>query len=194
MLPSHSGQPGSISPPTGPRVCSLDRKMNETADMSANCHDAIGCRSRGAIGGRIVVKRSAERNSFDNLAFAPGEALLATEDGGDMLHDQLQALDSVWPYDVVDHDTRPRRLIALGRDALATGTDDDDNEPTGLNVTNGSASQFDPQGTVWPSTGTEKSGGHSEGRREQPGGAFRWFVTEQHGINHVFEILQTEHF
>src|SRR4029450_8615669 len=54
-----------------------------------------------------------------------------------MLHDQLDKLDSVWAFDVVGRESKPKRLLALGRDATAT---DEDNEPTGMSVSQGAAS------------------------------------------------------
>src|SRR5262249_39021385 len=51
--------------------------------------------------GRISLFFLGDRvhNSFDNLAFANHNQLLAAEDRGDTLHDQLQTLDSVWAFD-----------------------------------------------------------------------------------------------
>lgn len=101
----------------------------------------------------IFVLGDPEHNSFDNLAFADEKTLLAAEDRGDTLHTQLNTLDSVWAFSL---DTRnpvpflqssvrgplPKaiRFIALGHDAtsLAHG---EDNEPTGLFVSNGSVSK-----------------------------------------------------
>src|SRR5262245_37257061 len=143
---------------------------------------------------RIVVTGSASQSSFDNLAFGPGEALLAAEDRGDTLHDQLQTLDSVWAYDVVDQDRRPRRFLALGRDALSAPAGEEDNEPTGLHISDGSPSPFDVLGTRWPTiagAGDDNDGDSDDGHHER-NRRFRWFVTEQHGENHVYEIRRNE--
>src|SRR5262249_15475590 len=75
-----------------------------------------------------VVLGDADHASFDNVTFADDETLLVAEDRGDTLHDQLNNLDSVWAFDVKGRNTRPRRLLALGREAAAA---DEDNEPTG---------------------------------------------------------------
>src|SRR5262249_39904282 len=48
----------------------------------------------------IFVRGDADHASFDNMAFADANTLLAAEDRGDMLHDQLNKLDSVWAYSV----------------------------------------------------------------------------------------------
>src|SRR5262249_61162718 len=57
-----------------------------------------------------------DHNSFDNLAFANQDQLLAAEDRGDTLHTQLDTLDSVWALDVKSKNKQPIRFIALGRD------------------------------------------------------------------------------
>jgi hypothetical protein len=77
----------------------------------------------------VFVLGDQEHNSFDNLAFANDSQLLAAEDRGDTLHDQLQKFDSVWAFDVKNKKTL--RFIALGRDASAAGPGIEDNEPTG---------------------------------------------------------------
>ena len=75
-------------------------------------------------------------NSFDNVAFANEHQLIAAEDRGDTLHQQLNALDSVWAFDVDRRQplASALRFIALGRDALAAPEGEEDNEPTGLFV------------------------------------------------------------
>jgi len=108
-------------------------------------------------------------SSFDNLTFADSNAILATEDRGDMLHTQLNTLDSVWAFDGRGNSTNPRRLIALGRDAVSE-TSGEDNEPTGLFVSEGSVRT------------TDVLGAHLNPQQA------RWFVTEQHGKNQVWEI------
>jgi hypothetical protein len=126
-------------------------------------------RNSGII--RILVLGDADHASFDNLSFADPGTLLATEDRGDNLHEQLNKLDSVWAFSVSG--TRPaRRFIALGRDATSV-TNDEDNEPTGLHVSNG-----------------------NELKNGQPGTLLnllfaRGFLTRQHGDNVVWEIVKT---
>jgi len=124
----------------------------------------------------IFFRGDADHASFDNLAFADTQTLLATEDRGDGLHTQLNRLDSVWAFDVRG-DVNPRRLLALGRDAVATQdvaqNGEGDNEPTGLLVSDGDPSPHQLLG--------------------KPGSpnAARWFFTQQHGMNQTFEILAT---
>jgi hypothetical protein len=111
-----------------------------------------------------------EHNSFDNLAFANEHQLLATEDRGDTLHTQLNTLDSVWAFEVKAKNKSPIRFIALGRDATSIAHGED-NEPTGLFVSNGSA---DPKHLL----GTAESLEHARG-----------FFTQQHWDNNLYEIL-----
>ncbi len=117
----------------------------------------------------IAVLGDAAHSSFDNVTFADTNTILATEDRGDLLHTQLNTLDSVWAFDVRGSATNPRRLIALGRDAVSE-TSGEDNEPTGLFVSEGSVAE------------TDVLGSHLNPQKA------RWFVTEQHGRNQVWEI------
>jgi hypothetical protein len=142
--------------------------------------------------GRIecVVLGDADHAAFDNIAFATNRTLLVAEDRGDLLHDQLNLLDSVWAYDVRRHgdrhddgddddddDMNPRRFIAQGRDPVATNDaimeGEGDNEATGLHTSEGASSVFRMQGTLLLP--------HFS----------RSFITQQHGMNQTFEIVQT---
>jgi len=120
----------------------------------------------------ILVLGDSAHASFDNLTFADNRTLLATEDGGDGLHEQLDKLDSVWAFDVRGH-LDPRRLLALGEDteaaAIVAGGGEGDNEPTGLHVSDGDVSV---RGLL----------GHAVDLKRT-----RWFVTQQHGMNRVWE-------
>ncbi len=180
-----------------------------TGDTDANSGSTPALAARGAWGSifrvdfshsandgviSIAVLGDADHASFDNLAFANHKILLAAEDRGDNLHTQLNKLDSVWAFRVGprrddggdDDDDRDQpfdaRFIALGRDpaseqdSILLGTpgfqNDGDNEPTGLHVSNG-----DP--SVHGLLGTERN-------LEKA----RWFVTQQHGMNQLFEIIR----
>ena len=130
----------------------------------------------------IFVLGDAEHSSFDNLTFANRYTLLATEDRGDTLHKQLNALDSIWAFPL--DGSEALRLVALGRDQqsendVALGDaatpgyqNEGDNEPTGLHVSNGSTSKDALPGTL-----------------ENLEGA-RGFFTQQHGANYTYEILR----
>jgi len=82
-----------------------------------------------------------------------------------LLHIQLNTFDSIWAYDVGKHPSPPARLLALGRDRLATG---EDNEPTGLHFSDGDSSLNGLLGT--------KSISSRDGFL---------FFTRQHGENNV---------
>src|SRR5262245_21054303 len=84
----------------------------------------------------IFILGDQDHTSFDNLAFANKHQLLAAEDRGDGLHQQLQKFDSVWAFDV--RNGHAVRFIALGRDASSAAVGNDNNEPTGTYVSNGS--------------------------------------------------------
>jgi Alkaline phosphatase PhoX len=114
-----------------------------------------------------------EHNSFDNLAFASEQQLLAAEDRGDTLHGQLNTLDSIWAFDVHAANKKPIRFLALGRDASAV-VRGEDNEPTGVFVSNGSSGRK-----------------HMLGTAENLNNA-RGFFTMQHGDNNVFEFVRTK--
>jgi len=126
---------------------------------------------------RTLVLGDADHASFDNITFLDKRTYLMTEDRGDTLHDQLGALDSVWSFDL----TKPKaaanadakRLVALGRDPEASGATGEDNEPTGIFVSDGDSSIGGLLGAEDPA--------------DQPG--VRVFLTQQHGENHTYELL-----
>jgi hypothetical protein len=123
----------------------------------------------------IFVLGDQEHNSFDNVVFANEHQLLAGEDRGDTLHDQLQKLDSIWACDVRVLNGRPIRFLALGRDLVASIPGAGDNEPSGVFVSNGSTSKKSLPGT-------EKNLDDA-----------RAFFTQQHGYNTVFEVFRVDH-
>jgi secreted PhoX family phosphatase len=137
--------------------------------------DFPGDSSNGTIS--IFYRGDSTHNSFDNVTFADNETLLATEDRGDLLHSQLNTLDSIWAFDV-RHPGTPRRLVALGRDpesnADVQANGEGDNEPTGLHVSDGSSTIG---GLLY--------------KHVKPNAA-RWFFTQQHGDNVVYEITPAE--
>jgi hypothetical protein len=133
--------------------------------------DDDGDHGRGAANdGRISLffLGDHDHNSFDNLAFANERQLLAAEDRGDTLHSQLNTLDSIWAFDVNHAGKAPLRFVALGRDATSV-LHGEDNEPTGVFVSNGSAN---PKHLL----GTAENLEHARG-----------FFTMQHGDNIVYE-------
>jgi hypothetical protein len=133
----------------------------------------------GATTGTVktVVLGDETHNSFDNVTFLDPHTLLTTEDRGDTLHDQENVLDSIWSYDLnknygeIEGDAQ--RLVALGRDPEASGTGVEDNEPTGIYVSEGGTSAGDLVGAYDPSASP----------------ATRIFFTEQHGENNTYEVV-----
>jgi len=175
--------------------------FDATGDTNADSGNQPALAARGAWGSifrvdfpggaetgllSIVVLGTAEQASFDNLAFLDSHTLLATEDRGETLHKQFNLLDSVWAFKVHGIRSSSQRFIALGRDIqseldamlIDAGTpglqNDSDNEPTGLYVSDGSASIHKVLG---------KAADLNKARK---------FFTQQHGENNVYEIVRAE--
>jgi Alkaline phosphatase PhoX len=105
--------------------------FDATGDTSAISGNQAALAARGAWGsifrvdfnsdnqdGRlsIIVLGTPEQSSFDNLTFIDSKTILVAEERGDTLHKQLNALDSIWAYDVRGDVPNARRFLALGRD------------------------------------------------------------------------------
>ncbi len=118
---------------------------------------------------KLIVLGDSAHNSFDNIAMGDSNTILLTEDRGDLLHDQLDTLDSVWAYPLTDL-ANPLRIVALGRDESAAGDGEEDNEPTGIFVSNGERTKPDQLGTPTSLLGA------------------RGFFTQQHGDNTTYEL------
>src|SRR5262249_33319648 len=141
--------------------------FDPTGDTDSNSGNQPALAARGAWGSifrvdldatfevgsiSIFFLGDADHSSFDNLAFARGNALLAAEDRGDKLHKQLNKLDSIWAFNLAKPGAIPLRFLALGRDdastldahlldASTTGFQNEgDNEPTGLHISDGDGS------------------------------------------------------
>jgi hypothetical protein len=125
-------------------------------------------RNTGTIS--IFVLGDADHAAFDNLTFGDDHTILAAEDRGNGLHSQLNKLDSVWAY-ATDGSLPPRRFVALGRDPVSEATGED-NEPTGIHVSNGSPLATDQPGSLSNLINA------------------RGFLTRQHGQNQVWEIIK----
>ena len=185
----------------------------ETGDTSKTAGDEPGAAARAAWGAvlrvdmpkagadsatvKAIVVGDQTHASFDNVAFLDRTTVLISEDRGETLHQQANALDSLWSFDI----TKPldkinadaKRLIAQGRDPEATGDialkepapptalthNDGDNEVTGIHVSDGSTSPSGILGSELP----KNAGGWSP---------WRMFVTGQHGANITYEIVATK--
>ena len=100
---------------------------------------------------------------------------MLAEDRGDTLHDQLNKLDSIWAYKLnKQHPERNivARFVALGLDRMAGVTGEEDNEPTGLLMSEGDSSINGLIGTK--TFKTDRA---------------RLFFTQQHGENNLFEVF-----
>jgi hypothetical protein len=199
---------GKFVPGTGFKSFVVD----ETGDTNKTAGDYSGAAERGAWGALLRIdmpKAGADdatvkalivgdqtHASFDNVAFLDKNTVLLTEDRGETLHTQANALDSLWSFDI----TKPldkinadaKRLEAQGRDPEATGDiaikeptppvalthNDGDNELTGIHVSDGSTSPDGILGSDLP----KNAGGWSP---------WRIFITGQHGANITYEILAT---
>ena len=135
--------------------------------------DLNASRENGNIS--LVVLGDADHASFDNITFVDDrDTILLTEDRGDTLHDQLNKLDSIWAYKLnQQHPDRSiaARFVALGEDRMAPIATEEDNEPTGLHMSEGDS-------TIDGLIGTR------EFRKDRA----MLFFTQQHGENNLFEV------
>src|SRR5262245_35052769 len=138
--------------------------------------DLNAARETGHIS--LVVLGDADHAAFDNVTFVDDrDTILVAEDRGDTLHDQLNKLDSVWAYRLQNGNpagTTVSRFIALGQDSLAGVIGQEDNEPTGLHMSEGDS-------TINGLIGT----------REFRTDRVRLFFTQQHGENNLFEVFSS---
>jgi hypothetical protein len=136
--------------------------------------DLDASRETGTIS--LVVLGDAHHASFDNLTFVDDkDTILVAEDRGDTLHDQLNRLDSIWAYKLnKQHPDRNlvARFVALGLDSLAGVPGEEDNEPTGLHMSEGDS-------TIGGLIGTKVF------KKDRA----RLFFTQQHGENNLFEVF-----
>jgi hypothetical protein len=142
--------------------------------------DLNASRENGNIS--LVVLGDADHAAFDNITFVDDkDTILVTEDRGDTLHDQLNKLDSIWAYKLDEHHpdrSIAARFVALGEDRMAPIATEEDNEPTGVHMSEGDS-------TIRGLIGTR------EFRKDRA----MLFFTQQHGENNLFEVfpLDDEH-
>jgi len=134
----------------------------------------------------VFYNGDEEHASFDNVTFLSKSEFTFVEDAGDTLHGQRNALDSGWVFDVNgDYSSsanQPVRWLAEGRDPSATldadnggfGSNEGDNEITGVLVSDGDPSPQGILGARVPELGTPR---------------WHWFYTQQHGDNFTWEVL-----
>ena len=179
--------------------------FSETGDTDTRAATYPGAAERGSWGAllridmptagsddatvRTVVNGDADHSSFDNVAFLDDNTVLAAEDRGDTLHQQLNKLDSLWSFDLrqsLDKITADgERLIAQGRDpeALEDVTKKETTPPIPRPERRGQRGHRHPRLQ------------RRDERRRPPRGlrpglasGVRMFVTGQHGANVTYEI------
>jgi len=141
------------------------------------------------------------QTGFDNVAFLSSSKISFVEDAGDLLHTQRSndtranvagvnaGFDAAYVFDVnldySDSSNKPVRWLAQGRDASAAidgstpgafPNNDGDNEITGLDISNGDPGVDGILGAKAPHIFH---------------GGWRWFWTQQHGDNYLFEVILT---
>jgi secreted PhoX family phosphatase len=136
--------------------------------------DLDASRETGSIS--LVILGDADHAAFDNVTFVDDKnTILLAEDRGDTLHDQLNKLDSIWAYKLNrQHPERniAARFVALGQDTVAGVIGEEDNEPTGLHMSEGDSSINGLIGT-------------KTFKKDQA----RLFFTQQHGENNLFQVF-----
>jgi hypothetical protein len=167
--------------------------ITETGDTNANSGNYPGAAARGAWGALLRIDMpeagadtatvktielgDSAHSSLDNVTFLDGSTLLAAEDRGDTLHQQLNTLDSVWSFDLgksyADINADAQRLVALGRDPESLNNQHENNEPTGIFVSDGSVKKAGLLGANDPAA--------EDG--------VRIFLTQQHGQNTTYEVV-----
>ena len=137
----------------------------------------------------MVFRGDVAHTGLDNIAWFSKNDVAAVEDAGDTLHEQRNALDSGYLFDVRRARPSPLRFLAEGRDASATidsflsgastpgFTNDGDNEITGIHVSDGDPSVGGLLGAKVPHPWR---------------GGWRVFWTQQHGDNTTFEIVREQ--
>ncbi len=158
---------------------------------------------------RLLFQGDAVHAAFDNISWLTDRTVAVVEDRGDTFHSQGNgvqptALDSAWAIDAnVDHsktDAGVLRFLAEGRDASATidsallgtpgFTNDGDNEITGIHTSDGDPTIPGLLGAREPQPFASRDDDrHGRGRGDDRGLPWRVFFTQQHGDNHLWELV-----
>ena len=135
----------------------------------------------------LFYKSDGPHSGIDNVAFLSRNAISFGQDASDGVHTTL-GFDSAFVWDVTldysDTSNQPLRWLAQGRDPSATvdaanggfGKNDQDNEITGIHVSDGDPTAKGILGAKSPDLG-------------RGDGSWRWFYTQQHGDNITWEVL-----
>ena len=158
---------------------------------------------------RLLFQGDAVHAAFDNISWLTDRTVAVVEDRGDTFHGegngvQPTALDSGWAIDAnVDHsktDAGVLRFLAEGRDASATidsallgtpgFTNDGDNEITGIHTSDGDSTIPGLLGAREPQPFASRDDDRrGRGRGDDRGLPWRVFFTQQHGDNHLWELV-----
>ena len=135
-----------------------------------------------------------EHTGLDNITFLDKNHVAAVEDAGATVHTQRNALDSAYSFTIGGGPGAPDvvRFIAGGRDASATldasfagfGKNEDDNEITGIHLSDGDPSVGGLIGSDNPRFLNPGDHGSDD---------WRLFWTQQHGDNDTWEVLLDQH-
>jgi hypothetical protein len=173
--------------------------FDETGDTNATSEENAKAGGWGAVQKLTQSRPTADtgkltlfyygdqaHSGFDNTAWLSRDKVTFVEDAGDTLHKQRNALDSGFVLDArTDYSQagrQPVRWLAQGRDPSATidsdrggfGKNDGDNEITGVHVSDGDPTPHGILGAKTPALWQD---------------GWRWFYTDQHGDNRLFEVI-----
>jgi len=135
----------------------------------------------------LVFQGDQVHSGFDNVTFISKNQVVFVEDAGSTLHEQRNALDSAWSFDVtldysnpanqpVRHRAGPDPSATLDAAFIAISgfQNEDDNEITGIHMSNGDPGQGGILGASVPKLFKD---------------GWRLFYTGQHGDNVTWEVL-----
>ena len=198
---------GQFRPGSGFREFFFDETGDTNATSPENGDPDTGAGGSGGWGAiqKLVQKSPSAKTGKLELFYAPNQAhtgldntsflsrdkITFVEDAGETLHQQRNALDSGFVFDVTrdysNGNRQPVRWLAEGRDPAATldaanagfGKNDQDNEITGTHVSDGDPSVGGILGAKTPHLFR---------------GGWRWFYTQQHGENPTYEVIPSPAF
>jgi hypothetical protein len=222
LAKEHNGTPflrpenGQFAPGTGFKEFFFDETGDTNATATENGDRLTGAGGSGGWGaiqkltqsspsaktGKLTLFFLCNENisGLDNTTFLSKDRVTFVEDAGDTLHQQRSddtrahvpgidaGLDAGYVFDVnANYATgaKPVRWLAQGRDALAAidaanggfGKNEGDNEITGVHVSDGDAGPGGILGAKLPHIFH---------------GGWRWFYTQQHGDNFLFEVIPAD--
>jgi hypothetical protein len=219
---AHHGTPflrpenGQFRPGVGFKQFFFDETGDTNATATENGDKLTGAGGSGGWGaiqkltqsdpsantGKLSLFFASNENvtGLDNTTFLSASKITFVEDAGDTLHQQRSddtrnhvaginaGFDAGWVFDVNTNyagDAKPVRWLAQGRDAQAAldaanggfGKNEGDNEITGVHVSDGDPGPGGILGAKQPHLFH---------------GGWRWFWTQQHGDNFLFEVIPAD--